>query len=266
MSKLRRPLALVLVACSVAYLLLGAGGALAERLLLFPRPNHASEPRIKGASVLHLPEAPPGVVALYVPPKAGAPTVVHFHGNGEQLSDMTALATAYRMAGVGFFAIEYPGYGLAPGEPSEESICAAAESGIRYLQNQPRTPNSAIVIQGWSLGTGVAVEMARRGFGTRLILMSPYTSIVDLASGVMPLHPTSLLVRDRFDSLAKAPSITLPTLILHGTRDEIIPFELGERLSHAFPNARFEKLEGGAHDIPFREDVVQAIIEFARGR
>ena len=266
MRNVRRVLSLVAMAGVLGYLLLGIGGALAERSLLFPRPAQASVPRIKGAILLRPPELPAGVVALYVPPKADAPTVVHFHGNAEQLSDLAALATTYRMAGLGFFAIEYPGYGLAPGEPSETGTYTVAEQGIRHLQNQLHTPNSAIVVQGWSLGTGVAVEMARRGFGSRLILMSPYISTADVAKGLLPMHPTSLLVRDRFESADKAASVTFPTLILHGTQDEVIPFWMGERLSHVFPHARFVRLEGAGHDIPLREDVAQAIIEFARAK
>ena len=73
---------------------------------------------------------------------------------------------------------------------------------------------------GRSLGSGVAAEMARRGFGGRLVMVSPYTSIVAIAKRVFPLLPARLLVRDRFDTLSKASEIKIPCLIVHSARDE----------------------------------------------
>jgi fermentation-respiration switch protein FrsA (DUF1100 family) len=98
------------------------------------------------------------------------------------------------------------------------------------------------------LGTGVAAEMATRGHGAGLILISPFTSMADMADIVAPFLPTRLLTRDRYDSLAKAGALQLPTLILHGTQDEVIPFAMGKRLSETLANARFIPIEGGHHN------------------
>jgi len=103
------------------------------------------------------------------------------------------------------------------------------------------------VLLGQSLGTGVATEMARRGSGARLILISPFTSVPEMARFRIPFFPASL-VRHRFDNKAKAAGITLPVLIIHGTEDEVVPFAMGERLVSLFPHAQLAPIRGGQHN------------------
>jgi pimeloyl-ACP methyl ester carboxylesterase len=107
--------------------------------------------------------------------------------------------------------------------------------------------------------------MALRGRGARLVLISPYTSIPAVASEVVPWAPTRLLVRDRFDTLAKAPGIQVPVLIVHGTEDEVVPYRMGEALSRAFPHARLRPVAGAHHnDVADPEVVLAEIAAFAR--
>lgn len=121
------------------------------------------------------------------------------------------------------------------------------------------------MLQGQSLGSGVAVEMAKRGHGTRLVLITPYTSIVEVGARVFPWLPASLLVRDPFNSAAKAPGLTLPVFIIHGTRDEVIPVDMGQRMGTLFPNATTRILEGKHHnDVLDRPDILQELVRFAR--
>jgi fermentation-respiration switch protein FrsA (DUF1100 family) len=241
-----------------------------QRRMLFPAPKTGDLPTMEGA-VLTKVQAASGhtVYALYAPGKRGAVTVAHFHGNGEELSQLVPLAWQYRRAGLGFFAVEYPGYGLAKEyPPSEDALYADSEAALWHLSNGLGVPPNQVVLQGQSLGTGVAVEMARRGHGTRLILISPFTSVPDLAHARFPFLPARLLVRDQFASIDKAPSLPLPVLVIHGSDDEVIPFAMGERMSKAFPNATFYKVPGGHHNDLFVRDgrlIVDRIAEFARG-
>jgi hypothetical protein len=240
-----------------------------QRQLVFPVPPGAREPALPGATLLRIP-GPEGstVYALHVPAPEGAPTVVHFHGNGEQLADgSTWLAQRFQEAGLGFYAVEYPGYGLAAvGQgPSEKGIYAAAERALAHLHGALGVPRERTVLQGQSLGSGVAVEMAKRGLGTRLVLITPYTSIVEVGARIFPWLPARLLVRDPFDSAAKAPGLKLPVLIVHGTRDEVIPVDMGQRLGTLFPNATTRILEGKSHnDVIDRPDILQELVRFAR--
>ena len=126
-----------------------------------------------------------------------------------------------------------------------------------------KVDRSRLVLVGQSVGTGVAVTMASKGWGSRLVLVSPYTSLPAVAAKAFPFLPTSLLMRDRFDSASKAPGLKLPTLIIHGTKDEVIPFELGEALSRAIPGAKFVPVQGAGHnDLIDREEALTALLGF----
>jgi pimeloyl-ACP methyl ester carboxylesterase len=175
-----------------------------------------------------------------------------------------------RSAGLGAFPVEYPGYGWARGAPlGEESIYASSEAALMYLQTKLGVPRDAIVLQGQSLGTGVAAEMARRGYGAKLVLVSPYTSMVEMAALVMPFLPVRWLVRDRYDTLGKAHALNLPVLVIHGTSDQVIPFEMGRRVAALFPKGELVTIPEGHHaDLFFRsgsDALLERIVAFARG-
>jgi hypothetical protein len=207
-------------------------------------------------------------LALYFPAPAGAPTVVHFHGNGEQLANLVPLARLFHRAGLGFFAVEYPGYGLVGGRPSEPANYAAAEAALAFLKSRYGVTDDEIVLQGQSLGSGIAVEMATRGHGRRLILISPFTSTVDVGKKLLPIVPVALLLDDRYDNAAKAPGVRLPALVVHGTADGVVPFEMGKRIGALLPEAELMAVAGAGHNDLFDRfgaAVLPAITAFARG-
>lgn len=241
----------------------------AQKRLVYPVPPGAGEPRAAGAKLLRIPgDEGRTVYALYAPAPAGAPTIVHFHGNGEQLADQAPLVHALSKAGLGACAVEYPGYGLARGvAPGEQRIYADAETALRYLESHG-VPSRSMVLEGQSLGTGVAVEMARRGYGSRLVLISPYTSMVDMARRIAPFLPVGHLVTERFDTADKAPHIALPALVIHGEDDELIPVSMGRRVAALLPHAELHIVAGGHHNDLFALDgreLVQRIAAFSRG-
>src|SRR2546430_8602520 len=83
--------------------------------------------------------------------------------------------------------------------------------------------------------------------GARMVLVSPFTSVADMARRMVPFFPASW-VRHRFDTQSKAAGIALPVLIIHGTEDEVVPFAMGEQLAHVFPRAQFVPVAGGQHN------------------
>lgn len=222
-----------------------------QRKLIFPAPQGDRAPTkglVRGD----------GFIAMHFP---GTPTVVHLHGNAEALWHSEWLAAKYAEQGIGFYAIEYPGYGLAAATPvSEEAIYAAVEAALTALEKT--VPKDQLILQGQSLGSGVAVEMARRGHGSKLVLISAYTSIPDVAAGVLPFLPARLLVRDRFESAKKAKDITLPVLLIHGSADEVIPTQMTHDLAKLFPHATVKIIDGAHHndlfDHPEVFDALQA--------
>ncbi|MCP3141744.1 alpha/beta hydrolase [Pyxidicoccus sp. QH1ED-7-1] len=232
---------------AILYVVLCVAAFALQRSMLYPAPRTASAlPEDQGFSRLPL-EGGQFVDVLHLPAPPGAPTVVHFHGNGEQLLGQVRLGRRLHEWGLGFLAVEYPGYGASPGSPSEDGIYAAAEAALARLREQG-VPAQRTVLSGRSLGTGVAVEMARRGHGSRVMLVSPYTSITDMAALALPFLPTALLVRDRFDTASKASEVDLPVLIIHGEVDALIPVEMGRKLGTRFPRATVETVVGAGHN------------------
>jgi pimeloyl-ACP methyl ester carboxylesterase len=220
-----------------------------QRSLLYPAPTPARPVGFTGGELLHVPrpDGPPAV-AFHLPAPPGGRTVVFFHGNGEQLADGGALAATLQSAGLGYFGVEYPGYGLAQGKPSEHSILAAARAAVDHLVSGRGVDEKDVVLLGQSLGSGPATALAADGRGRRLALVTPFTSLPDVAAQHFPWLPVRLLLRDRFDNLALAPRVEVPVLIVHGTRDEVVPYLHGRTLAEVFPLARLITVEGGRHN------------------
>ena len=258
----------ILITLAGLYGAVAGVAAAAQKRLIYPAPSPVVEPRTRGAELWRLPGHDGRTVfALYAPAPPGAPTVVHFHGNGEQLSDQAPLVRALSDAGLGACAVEYPGYGLSRANPpGEQAIYQDAETALQHLASLG-VPVSSVVLEGQSLGTGVAVEMARRGYGSRLVLISPYTSIVDMARHVAPFLPVGRLVTERFDTASKAPGIELPALVFHGEDDEIIPVSMGRRVAKLLPHGQLVIIAGGHHNDLFAidgRDLIRRIVAFAR--
>jgi pimeloyl-ACP methyl ester carboxylesterase len=187
------------------------------------------------------------VHALELPAVAGAHTIVMFHGNRETVEHCAGLARVLHRRGFGVLLVEYRGYGASRGEdPTEEGLYRDARAALDMLAERGLGPER-IVLWGTSLGTGVAAEMARAGRGAHLILVTPYTSIPDVVVDAVPFVPAHRLMPDHFDTLAKTPSITVPTLVVHGDADEVVPFWMGQRLVESIRGARLLRLEGGSH-------------------
>jgi hypothetical protein len=220
-----------------------------RRRLLFPAPRPLRAPETPAGALLDLDREGQRLVALWLAPPPGGPVVVFFHGNGEQLADVVPLARQLHARHLGVLAIEYPGYGLRGGEsPSETALYEAAEIALTHLRGPLGVPPERTILQGHSLGSGVAAEMARRGRGAGLVLLSPYTSIPDVAARITPFLPVRWLLDDRFATAEKAPSIQIPVEIVHGELDALIPASMGRRLAGLFPDAHLELLPGVHHN------------------
>jgi uncharacterized protein len=227
-----------------------------QRAFLYPAPRSSRRAELRGGH-LHTARVRgvPDVHVLLAPGPPGAVTVVHFHGNGEQVADSVPLAQCLRELGLGVALVEYPGYGLAARErPSEGALYHVAERALCLVRQAEGVDPGRLVLQGQSLGAAVATEMAFRGHGRGLVLLAPFTSVPALAARFVPVLPLRWMVHDRFDNLAKAPSIRLPVLIVHGTRDGVVPASMGQALSGAFPKAKLELVENATHNDLFCHD------------
>jgi uncharacterized protein len=252
----------------VGYVGLCLVARLGYRVLLYPVPHDPPFVPPDGARLLSLRAADGALVvaAQFPPADDHAHTVVIFHGNGETIGLRVQLAQDLRARGLGVVLAEYRGYGLAigSGPPDEAGLYRDAAAILDELDRQEIGPRQ-VALMGISLGTGVAAEMAARGRAASLILVSPYTSITAMAAGVIPFLPTGMLCPDRFDTLSKAPRIRVPTLVIHGDADEVVPLALGRQVASSIPGATLRVVPGRHHnDVLEDSKIVDAIAEHAK--
>ena len=182
---------------------------------------------------------------------AGEPSprglVIYFGGNAEEVSGQ--MFDAEQLAPWSVAAVNYRGYGLSEGDPGEAALAADAVAVYDRLAARGDVDPDRIVIFGRSLGSGVAVQLAARRPVRAVMLISPFDSLRSIARRQYPIVPVSLLLKHPFDSLALAPRIESPLLVLAGDRDTLIPPALSRRLHDAWAGPkRWELVPGADHN------------------
>ncbi|WP_162601148.1 alpha/beta hydrolase [Occallatibacter savannae] len=189
--------------------------------------------------------------AWYAPASSKSSTIVFFHGNGDSLLGAAQIAEPYIRAGYGFLAVEYRGYSGLPGKPTEVGLYNDARACIEKLIASGVAPQH-IILYGHSLGTGVAVQMAREFPVGGLMLLAPCLSIASLAQIHYPFLPARLLVLDRFENDKKISHIHVPVLIANGAEDQLIPPSHGAKLfSLARDPKEYHSIPGTGHNDSF---------------
>ena len=185
------------------------------------------------------------VRGIWVPAQnVPATTLVYFHGNAEFAFQSVAAIT--RLAGPdrNVLLVEYPGYAGAPGAASMASIGTTSQVAYDWLVQQAEVDPRRIVAIGRSVGSGPASELSRHRPLAALVLVSGFTAVSDMARD---LHVPGFLIRDPFDNRAAIGTFGGPVLVLHGRRDDVIPYAQGVALAQASPRAAFVAL-GCAHN------------------
>ena len=193
-------------------------------------------------------------------------TLLLFHGNAENIGGCLDLAARARAAGYNLLLLDYRGYGKSAGRPSEGGIYRDGEAALLHLRSRAGVDPGRIVVWGRSIGAAVAVHLAAGGTegagvpaGDRValpgvagvVLESPFTSVSDLlrSGGHWVLYAASRFGTYRFDSAARIGRVSAPLLVIHGTDDEIAPFELGRRLYDLAPGRKeLVAIRGGGHN------------------
>jgi alpha-beta hydrolase superfamily lysophospholipase len=168
------------------------------------------------------------IFAWHVAPRDDKPVIVYFHGNGGALRYRVERFRKLIGAGIGLLAVEYRGYGGSAGSPTETGLFADGEAAYAFAA--ARYKPEQIVVWGESLGTAIAVTIAAEKPVARVILEAPFTSAASVARLRYWYMPIGLLMKDQYRSDERIEKITAPVLILHGTRDHIVPFAMGERM------------------------------------
>ncbi len=201
----------------------------------------------------------------WVPAPDARGVALIFHGNAGNISHRLGYLTMFHRLGYASFIIDYRGYGLSSGTPSEAGTYRDAEAAWNYLTGPRRVAAQDIVLFGESLGGGVATWLARRHRPRALVLASAFTSAPDLGAQAYPWLPVRLLARIEYNNLERIRQITAPVLIAHSPDDDIVPFSHGKALFAAANDPKeFVELSGGHNDgfIFAREDWVRRLGAF----
>lgn len=177
------------------------------------------------------------VPCLYMPFRHARFVVLYFHGNGEDLGTCHKFCTVVRdLFQVHVLAIEYPGYGVCPGETDEAGVLANAEAVICFVRSTLKWPSDGIKLFGRSLGTGPCMALASQNDVAGVVLVSPFLSIREVFRNQVGSFAS--LIDERFPNISLARDITSPTLIVHGRMDSLIPYDHGRKI---FDNIRARK-------------------------
>lgn len=177
-------------------------------------------------------------------------TWIWFHGNGGNIGHrVDELALLHHRLGVNFFIFDYRGYGQSQGTASEKGTYLDSRAALEYVVGVPEVDPGRIVYFGRSLGSAVAVELAVDHPPMGVVLVSPFTSVREMASLALPFPPAAWLVRNHYDSQARIGQVRSPLLVLHGDLDETVPLAQGKRLFDAANHPKtFRTLTGAAHN------------------
>ncbi len=183
-----------------------------------------------------------------------APTMLYLHGNDKNVGQARNLeyARSMHVQGYNVLMIDYRGYGNSSGgSPSEAKIYEDAESAWNYLTKQRGITPGHLFIYGHSLGGAIAIELAvQHPEAAGIIEESSFTSMPAIAGATgYGYMPTEVLIHQRFDSLSKMPKLKIPLLIIHGTWDKTVPYQMGQQLFEAAHQPKsIALIKGGAHE------------------
>lgn len=197
--------------------------------------------------------------------EAKSPLLIYFLGNADEASEF--LPDASWLEGWSMALINYRGYGLSEGRPSEKAFFEDAVFIYDSLSKRDGIDPGRIAALGRSLGTGVAVHLASMRPLRGVILVSPYDSIRAVAQGMHPYAPVSLLIRHPFDALSVAPKAKAPLLALVASKDETIRPEHSMRLVGGWGGkSRVILINGADHNSIFESGLYrESIVGFLNG-
>jgi len=174
---------------------------------------------------------------------ASRPTVLYFYPGGYTLQRSRPVFDGFRRLGCNVLMPEYPGFGMSGGKATERGCYAAADAAWAWLQACDGLDRRRIVLAGWSVGGGVAVDLAARQPPAGLIVIGTSTRIQDAVRALADSRGSTawipswflwtITAQCRLDSVAKLPAVRCPVLVVSGARDELATPAMAERLAAA---------------------------------
>jgi uncharacterized protein len=239
----------------IAYLLVLLIMTFLETWLVYPIPpyEHRNWKQAGQQEVWFAAEDGTKLYGWFAPKPDSRRAVLYCHGNGEDVSDNSSLLEDLRRElHASAFVFDYRGYGRSEGHPTETGCIDDGLTAQRWLADRMGLKTGDIIVMGRSLGGGVAVAIAAQQGARALVLDSTFSRMTDAAAYHYPWLPVRLLMRNRYDSMARIRKYTGPVFQSHGAADSIVPIELARRLFAAIPSEMkaFREFPGRDHNDP----------------
>ena len=175
-------------------------------------------------------------------PGKGEKTLLYLHGNGINIGANVADAYRFHQLGFSVLLIDYRGYGRSEGNfPTETAVYQDAETAWYYLVKERKIAAKDIFVYGHSLGGAIAINLVvKYPDAAGLIVQSSFTSMRQMVDrmGYYRIFPSRLILHQKFDSIQKVASLKIPVLFIHGVADEMIPYQMSEKLFAAAPEPK----------------------------
>lgn len=201
--------------------------------------------------------------AWFVPGSKDTAVLV-FNGNAGHRAHRAPLAEALAKEGFSVLLLDYRGYGGNPGSPSEAGLASDARAARAWLEG--RAEVDRITYFGESLGAAVAVGLAREEPPEALVLRSPFTSLTEVGRVHYPYLPVRLLLWDRYEAIDEVGALEVPTLVIAGERDRIVPVEQSKAIYEAAREPkRLVVIPGADHNDPellAGERLIEEVVAF----
>ena len=166
-------------------------------------------------------------------------TLLFFHGNAGSLENRIYKLNAFSKLKLNYLIVAYRGFSGNKGNPTEEGLYKDARAA-KYWLNLNNINDQNIILYGESLGTAIAIDLSKDYKFAGVILESPFTSMIDLGQRYYPIFPVKLLLKDKYESKKKIKNLISPILVLHGKKDNIVPFSMGEKIFNIANNPKFK--------------------------
>lgn len=159
--------------------------------------------------------------------------ILFSHGNAGNLSSRNSIVNLLAKTGASIFIYDYEGFGKSEGLPTIDGICENGLAAFDYLTDVEKVRSEDIIVYGESLGTGVAMYVADMRPAGGVILQSGFSSLRTIAQEIFPFiraFPSFLFPAQQLDTLKLSKKPHPPLLIVHGKRDEVVPYSHAVRL------------------------------------
>ena len=189
-------------------------------------------------------------------------TLLFFHGNAGTLDNRIYKLNDLSKLDLNYLIIAYRGFSGNKGSPTEQGLYKDARAA-KYWLNLNNISDQNIIVYGESLGSAVAIDLAKDHKFAGIILESPFTSMLKLSRKYYAWLPTGLLLKDKYETEKKIKNVFSPILILHGRKDKIVPFEMGEILFNLANNPKYNYfIDNDDHMMDFNNDLINSINQF----